>query len=145
MAMTRAQLESLVQRVELFHGLTIDEVEKILSSGMTMLFKTGEVIFYKDTIGNQMYVVLGGKVGVYASGDNCIATLTTGDMFGEMALVTHDKRSATVRGLEDGYLFLLNESTFHRLLTKKAAVQMLLNMVRTLSRRLKEANARLIH
>lgn len=142
MAMTRPQLESLVSRVELFHGLTPDDVERIFRHGMTMLFKKGNVIFYRDTIGNQMYVVLGGKVGVYSDGDKCIAELTTGDMFGEMALVTHDKRSATVRGTEDGYLFVLSESTFHHLLTKKAAIQLLLNMVRTLSRRLKEANAR---
>lgn len=143
MAMTRPQLESLVARVELFHGLTPEDVEKIFRHGMTMLFKKGDTIFYRDTIGNQMYVVLGGKVGVFADGDKCIAELTTGAMFGEMALVTHEKRSATVRGIEDGYLFVLSESTFHHLLTKKAAVQMLLNMVNTLSRRLKDANARL--
>lgn len=143
MAMTRAQLESLIQRVALFQGLTPEEVEKIFAHGLTMTFKKGDVLFYRDTVGNQMYVVLGGKVGVFGDGDRCIATLTTGDMFGEMALVTHERRSATVKALEDGYAFVLNEITFYRLLTKKVAIQILLNMVRTLAHRLKEANARL--
>ncbi|MBP8128445.1 MAG: cyclic nucleotide-binding domain-containing protein [Candidatus Hydrogenedentes bacterium] len=143
MAMTRAQLESLIQRVSLFQGLIPEEVEKIFAHGLTMAFKKGDVLFYRDTVGNQMYVVLGGRVGVFGDGDTCLATLTTGDMFGEMALVTHERRSATVKGLEDGYVFVLNEITFYRLLTKKVAIQILLNMVRTLSHRLKEANARL--
>lgn len=42
-----------------------------------------------------------------------------------MALVTHERRSATVKGLEDGYVFVLNEITFYRLLTKKVAIQIL--------------------
>ncbi|HNR29332.1 MAG TPA: cyclic nucleotide-binding domain-containing protein [Candidatus Hydrogenedentes bacterium] len=142
MAMTRAQIESLIQRVELFNGLTHEEVEKIFAHGLTMAFRKDDVLFYRDTVGNQMFVVLGGKVGVYGDGDKCLATLGTGDMFGEMALVTHERRSATVRALDDGYVFVLNEITFYRLLTKKVAIQILLNMVRTLSRRLKEANAR---
>lgn len=142
MTMTPAQLDSLIRRVDLFHGLTPGEVEKIFSHGMTMNFKRGDVIFYKGTVGNQMYVVLGGKVGVYTDQNKCIAELHTGDMFGEMALVTHDPRSATVTGIEDGYLFMLTETTFHRLLTKKVAIQILLNMVRTLSKRLKETSAR---
>lgn len=143
MPMTQAQLESLVKRVELFHGLTPEEVEKILGKGLTQLIRKDEVVFYAGTVGSTMYVVLGGKVGVFGDDNRCITTLTTGDMFGEMALVTHEKRSATVKAIEDGYLFVLNEETFKRLLDKKVAVHLLFNMVHTLSHRLKLANERI--
>ena len=144
MPLTKAQVQELIERVELFHGISADDVEKIFSHGMTMNTRAGEAVFYKGTVGNQMYVVLGGKLGVYNEAEQCIAELVTGDMFGEMALVTHEPRSATVKAINDSFLFALSENTFHKLMTKKAAVNLLLNMVTTLSKRLKQANSRLV-
>ena len=114
---------------------------KIFSKGMTIRVSKDEVLFYKNTVGNQMYVVLAGKLGVF-SGDTCIASLTTGDMCGEMALVSHEPRSATVKALENSLLFVLTETTVNKLLTKRVAVQLLLNIISTLSKRLRETNAR---
>ena len=134
------KLDELIQRVDLFHGLEREDVSKIFSKGMTMRALKDDVIFFKGTVGNQMYIVLGGKVGVF-SGDKCVAELRTGDMFGEMALVNKEPRSATVKAIEASHLFVLSESTFQYLLTKRVAVQVLLNIVRTMSHRLKAATA----
>lgn len=140
--MDEAKVDALIKTVDLFNGLTREEVAKIFGRGLTMRVAKGDIVFYKDTVGNQMYVVLGGKVGVY-HGKKLIATLRTGDMFGEMALISKDKRSATVVALEDASLFVLQESTFEKLMTKRAAIRILLNIVRTLSHRLRDANAKL--
>ncbi len=140
--MDAAKLDELIRRVEFFHGLDREDVARIFSKGMTERVVKGEVIFYKGTSGNQMYVVLGGKLGVF-NGEKLLATLYPGDMFGEMALVNREPRSATVKAVEDSLLFVLTETTFQHLLTKRVAVQLLLNVVRTMSKRLKESNARL--
>lgn len=137
------QLRALVKQVSLFNGLGEEDVAKIFARGMTIHVNKGEVLFYKDTVGSQMYVVLAGKLGVY-SGEKILAELVTGDMCGEMALVNHAPRSASVKALENSLLFVLSESTVNTLLTKRVAVQLLLNMIRTLSKRLRDANARLI-
>ncbi len=136
------RVQQYIEKVDLFQGLTPDEVVKILAKGITMRCAKGESLFYKGTVGSQMYVVLGGKVGVFTDGKKCVATLNTGDMFGEMALVTKEPRSASVIALEDSHLFVLSESIFEKLLTKRVAIRILLNIVRVLSRRLKELNAR---
>mgnify|MGYP001150788060 CR=1 FL=1 len=136
-----AKVQRYIEKVELFKGLTPEEVIKIVSSGMTMQCVQNEVIFFKGTVGSQMYVVLGGKVGVFGDNDKIIATLTTGDMFGEMALVSKEPRSATVRALETSKLFVLTESAFDKLLTKRVAIRLLLNIIHTLSHRLKASNA----
>jgi CRP-like cAMP-binding protein len=136
-----AKVQRYIEKVELFKGLTPEEVIKIVSSGMTMQCVQNEVIFFKGTVGSQMYVVLGGKVGVFSDNDKLIATLTTGDMFGEMALVSKEPRSATVRALETSKLFVLTESAFDKLLTKRVAIRLLLNIIHTLSHRLKASNA----
>ncbi len=144
MRMNAEQLRAITTRVPFFHGLREEDVAKIFAKGMTVRASKGETVFYKDTIGNQMYVVLGGKLGVY-NGDKMIAALVTGDMCGEMALVSHEPRSATVKALEDSLLFVLSETTVNTLLTKRVAVQLLLNIINTLSKRLREANVRLSH
>ena len=134
--MDTQKLDELIRRVSLFHGLEREDVAKIFSKGMTMRALKDDVVFFKGTVGNQMYIVLGGKVGVF-KGEKCIAELHTGDMFGEMALVNKEPRSATVKAIEASHLFVLSESTFQYLLTKRVAVQVLLNIVRTMSHRLK--------
>jgi CRP-like cAMP-binding protein len=132
---------TLVRDVELFHGLTAEDVGKIFARGMTIRAQKGETIFYKGTTGSQMYVVLGGSVSI-RDGTKVIANLTTGNMFGEMALINNEPRSATVIAEEDSHLFVLSETTFQHLLTKRVAIRILLNIVRTLSHRLRDANVR---
>lgn len=133
----------LLKKIDLFQGLSRDDVLKIYAKGMTMFVPKGQAIFLKGTVGSQMYVVLGGKIGVYDK-NKCIAELKTGDMFGEMALVNKEPRSADVGALEDSEVFVLSESVFQNLLSKRVAIKILLNIIRTLSHRLKEANLRFI-
>ena len=104
-----------------------------------MHVRKGETIFYKDTTGNMMFVILEGQVGVF-DGEKPIATLTAGDMFGEMALINNAPRSATAIAVTDTNLFTLSEEIFQRLLTKRVAVRILLNIVATLSKRLRETD-----
>jgi len=139
-----SKVDQYIEKIDLFHGLTREEVVKIFSKGMTMRCAQGETVFYKGTVGSQMYVVLGGKIGVFDD-DQCFAVLRPGDMFGEMALVNKTPRSATVKALEDSRLFVLSENIFERLMTKRVAIRILLNIVRTLSQRLRDTNAKLVN
>lgn len=136
-----AKFQQLVDHVDMFHGLNVPDVAKIFSKGMTIRVQKGETIFYKGTEGNKMYVVLGGKVGVF-DGEKLLSSLTVGSTFGEMSLLMNAPRNATVVALEISNLFSLTEDVFQRLLTKRVAVQMLLNLSRTLGVRLNEANKR---
>ena len=134
-----AKVDEMIRRVDLFRNLTREDVQKIFAKGMVVRSLKDEVIFYKGTTGSQMYIILGGKVGIFDD-DILIATLRTGDMFGEMALVNQEPRCATARTIEDSLLFVLTETTFQTLLTKRVSVQLLLNIIHTLSNRLKQHN-----
>jgi CRP-like cAMP-binding protein len=127
------------KRVELFKGIEPNDVARILSKGRTMNVQKGEVIFHKGTTGNTMFVVLGGLVALF-DGKKYLATLRTGDMFGEMALINNEPRSASAVASEDCRLFVLDETTFQRLMTKSVAIRMLLNIIATLSHRLRRSN-----
>ena len=135
-------LRRVIKDVELFDGVAAHDVTKIFSRGQSMNVQKDQVIFHEGTTGNQMFIVMGGKVGILKS-KKCIAQLTTGDMFGEMALVSQDKRTATAVALENTSLFVLDETIFEKIMTKRIAIRILLNIIRTLCRRLVEANKRL--
>lgn len=139
--MSMAKYAEMAKRVPLFRGLSPEDVAKIFAKGMTMDVKKGDTVFYQGTTGNQMYVVLGGTVGVF-DGEKHLTTLRPGDMFGEMALINSEPRSATAVAAEDCRLFVLSETIFQRLMTKRAAIRILLNIIGTMSKRLRDMNAR---
>lgn len=137
-----SEFDLIAQRVDLFHGIQPTDIEKIFRRGMTYRVSKGEALFYKGTAGNHMYVILGGTMGVF-DGESQIATLGLGATFGEMSLLLGDARSATVKALEDSVVFKLDEHIFQKLLTKKVAVQMLLNISRSMARRIQDTNLKL--
>ena len=141
--LTPSKCVQLAKRMKLFDGLTPKDVAEVFDKGLTMRWKKGETIVHKDAQADQMYVIVEGRVGVY-NAETHLATLEAGEMFGEMALLTGGKRSATVVALDDStILFALSEKTFHKLLTHHVAVQLLMNIAKTLSQRLCDANERL--
>jgi len=88
-------------------------------------------------------VVARGAFGVYATsaggvGKARLATLTPGDCFGEMALLTQEPRSATVRADEDSEVLELGHERFVELIRQEPAIG--LAIAATLSRRLKAAS-----
>jgi CRP-like cAMP-binding protein len=142
MPLTQEVYETLARKVELFNGLNAEDVESIFSRGMTIRVLKGETLFYKGSMGSQLYVLLGGQINI-VNNKHVIATMHMGDMFGEMALVESQPRSATAVAVEDSHVFVLAEESFDRLLTKKIAVQILMNIVKIFSRRLRDANKKI--
>ena len=100
----------------------------------------------KDTLviqegepGNSAYLIQSGSVEVYTEdGDKKIklATLELGQIFGEMALVFDENRTASVKALEDCNLIVITRQSFQQKLSKtdptiKAIVQMLTRRIIT--------------
>jgi len=81
------------------------------------VYRDGEVILREGEVGDCMYVVQAGRVEVIKekAGDPIrLAVHGEGDFFGEMALVEHDVRSATVRALGEARILTVDKKTFLR-------------------------------
>ncbi len=133
------EIEHHVITSRLLQGLTEEEVKKILEQGLIAQFLKDEVVFYQGDIGNQVYLVLKGSIGIYQDSKE-IARLGEGEIVGEMALLTKQPRSATAKALENSYVLIFSATTFEKLLTKKIAVRLLLNILDILCKRLKLTN-----
>lgn len=69
-----------------------------------------QVIFREGELGNEMFVVLEGRVMISkyipGAGEEALAFLERGDYFGEMALIDHESRSADAKAHEGGAVVL---------------------------------------
>jgi len=76
------------------------------------VYAEGEIIFKEGEEGDRMYVIQSGKVEITkktASGDLTIATLESGEIFGEMALFDRLPRSATAMALGDARILSIDK------------------------------------
>ncbi|MCI0427466.1 MAG: cyclic nucleotide-binding domain-containing protein [Nitrospiraceae bacterium] len=80
-------------------------------------FSAGQIIFSEGQPGEVMYVILEGEVDIQACG-KLIETIHAGDMFGEMALVDSEPRSAKTVARTDCKLVPINKKRFAFLVTE---------------------------
>lgn len=75
-------------------------------------YKQGDIVLHQDEEADGMYVIKSGKVEVEMDG-NKIATLEDGDFFGEMGLMLHAPRNATITVIsEDLSVHFLSKGFF---------------------------------
>jgi len=75
------------------------------------VYKAGDVIFNQGDEAHSMYVIIEGEVEIDILPD-LQETVDKGGFFGEMALITDDPRSATVRAKTDVKLVAVDERRF---------------------------------
>jgi len=132
----------LTETVDFFHGIDPTDLGKLMSFGVTKTLREEVAIFNKGDAGTEMYVILEGGVKI-VDGDTTIATLGPGDTFGEMAVLAAAQRSADAVTTEITNLFILSEDQVQRLMGKRVAIRILLNIVATLSKRLREMDEKM--
>jgi CRP-like cAMP-binding protein len=99
--------------------------------------RPGEVLFKKGDPAQKMYVVLTGAVRI-SDGNTVLEEVSAGDIVGEMALIDHAPRSATVSAASDCTLAEIDERRFLFLIQQTPGFA--LNVMRMLSQRLRRMN-----
>lgn len=99
----------------LFDGMTEEEATATAELFEEGRYLMGDRVTREDDYGYSFFIVLAGKVRVNV-GDNAVAELTPGDHFGEVALVSGERRNATVTALESCRLAKIMTWDFPKLL-----------------------------
>lgn len=104
-------------------------------------YRKGQVVFRQGDPGDCLYYIRWGSVGVYANygkrNEEKLAELRAGDYFGEMGLLDHASRSATVVSLDyDTVLNRISEEEFDEFLHEKPA--RVVDILQRLSHKLRE-------
>lgn len=130
-------------KFRVFADLNEQEIRALIDRSSSAVYKTGEKIISEGEEGHSMFVILRGRVQVFAAGLE-IATLGEGDFFGEIALVDDGLRSADVFALEDCEMLVITRMTLGVLAAVEpgAAIHLLAAIGRSLVRKLRADNAR---
>jgi signal transduction histidine kinase len=136
------------KRVDIFAGLTEEELAQMSDRFEQMHVKADEPVFTEGSPGDYFYVILTGEViinKVIPDPDSTQAPLTVmgpNEFFGEMALIDQFPRSASAIATKDSILIRIGKDSFIELCTNYP--KLLFNLIRTLSFRLRETNTRFI-
>jgi CRP-like cAMP-binding protein len=89
-------------RLDLFKPLSNEARSALAHAANEHIFAAGEAIVHQDAAGDSMFILLRGQARVLLeqTGQQ-IAVIPTGGVFGEMSMLTGDRRTATVRALDD--------------------------------------------
>jgi lysophospholipid hydrolase len=121
-ALTRHRLRVALHTHRTFGDLAPAALEDLESSLEFVALYGGEVLMRQGDLGDDMYIVLSGRVRVTATQADrslrTIAELGSGETVGEMALVTGEPRVATVHAVRDTQLARLTRTSFDRLLER---------------------------
>ncbi len=116
--------------------------------GDTVNYKAGKIIVRQGAVGDALYFILEGSVGVYSSdrrgGENHLRTIGSGGHFGEVGVLEKGQRTANVRATSDCVLFRISAEAFGRIKQDPAlAVPILNGLSRSLALRLADVTNRL--
>ncbi|MGH7864340.1 MAG: cyclic nucleotide-binding and patatin-like phospholipase domain-containing protein, partial [Candidatus Binataceae bacterium] len=99
-----------------FADLSLSTINQLLAELQLIHLPGGEILFRAGDAGNAMYIVLSGRLRVSIEGNHgdseMIRELSRGDSVGELALLTGEARSATIRAIRDTELAMLSRSAF---------------------------------
>ncbi|XFA74035.1 mechanosensitive ion channel [Thermosynechococcaceae cyanobacterium Okahandja] len=110
-------LADLLRNISCFSRCSNADLQMLIELGTRQFYGVGEIICKEGDPGDAFYIVLEGAVEVRSEHlDQILATLYQGEFFGEIAVLTGMRRSATVRALEDTILFVVHRTAVQRLL-----------------------------
>jgi SulP family sulfate permease len=121
----------------------LDHVEMVDCAQTATLFREGQS-------GDSMYLILEGQMRVStekrnSQGSLFLRQLEAGDEFGEIALITHAPRSATLEATQRCVLLKVSSAALHKLMADHPALaaQFLYHVAKTLARGLGETTVKL--
>lgn len=135
--------EMLADYSELFSQLDVVDLQELLDLSTRRQIKARKQVCRKGALGDELYIVLTGKLKVcISSGEGreaILGYLEEGEILGEMALIDGCERSADVVAVHDTELLVIHRLDFLPFL--EARPRACMSMMKALSRRLRKTDA----
>jgi len=134
--------DDVLRRAPLFNALD-DDSAAALQAGVTIVqLARAERLFEEGASGDQLYVILDGKIKLTRAAadgrENLLSVLGPGEMFGELSLFDPRPRTASAVAVTDSSLAALAHANLRNWLTGRPDVA--LHLLQALAQRLRRAN-----
>jgi CRP-like cAMP-binding protein len=110
MASKKAYVEHL-RNIPLFQSFSQKDLEKVAKAGDEVSMPAGSLIIDQGQMGREAFVILDGTATVKRNGKK-VATAGPGTIVGDLSLLDHGPRTATVTCDTDCTLLVLSQRTF---------------------------------
>jgi len=115
-------IAAIRERLPLFAPLTPLQIREFVIHSELHHSKEGDVVFRRDEYANSLYCVLEGGVGIEVEG-GALVQLGRGEFFGEMALISGRRRTATVVATAPSILLEVDRNTMLRLVRSNPPIK----------------------
>jgi len=133
-------IEGLLGQVSVFSALSAEIRTQIAERSVIAEYGAGEFIVRQGDQGDSLYIIRSGSCGVYVrrngKQENRIATIDSGEFFGEMSLLTGEPITATVRAMVDTSVIIIDKENFSKILNDNPTISVQLGEI--LAKRQKE-------
>lgn len=107
---------------ELFSNIDESVIHQLVQRFEPVYLKSGDVIIKENEIGDCVYLILRGRLGIFKNDENgqshIIGESRKGDLIGELALITQEPRTATVAAIRDSILLKLSKNSFDEFIAR---------------------------
>jgi membrane protein len=101
--------------------------------------ETGEVLFRQGEKNKNIYFIYKGEIGIYREGrESAITILSDGEVFGEMAYLLGEPRSATAQAESESVVLIIKKEIFDKIIETNSIISR--TIIENLSERLKKSN-----
>lgn len=130
-----------LKSADLFTQIPGEDLVPVARVAQEVHFKAGETFIKQGDVGDCLYLIVDGDVAIDIREVGRIATRSSKQVIGEMAIITRQPRSADCIALTDVTLLKIDYDDFWELLAEKPPLA--LGVIRVLAQRLEEAVANL--
>lgn len=131
----------LFDRAEIYQSLPAEILIELASTICRVKLEQAETIIWEGRRNDDVFIVVNGELEVIVEcqgQEKRIGLIQTGEVFGEMAFLTHEPRSATVRAVKNSECFAIKASDLHLLAFKYPII--LMHMAKVIAKRLTKKN-----
>lgn len=126
-----AKVKALKQS-PLFEGLSRKQLAHLARLTDDLEVPAGTVLCRQGSLGQEFFVIIEGEATV-TRGGKAVATVGSGDFFGEIALLEHVRRTATVTAATPLRFFVVSDRAFQAVLATDPSIER--KVLRALARR----------
>ena len=137
---------SLIGNIELFKGLSQEEIRVIATEAAVKTYEKDELLFSENNPRKEIFLIAEGKVELFKSTaygeEQRITFFSRYDFLGEGSLMDDSPHSTSARAFERSTVLTLDRELFRS--SGSIALVILSNITKVVSRRMRYANARMM-
>ncbi len=145
--MDSAQISEFIREIELFRGLTPDELQVLSDNTGEQVYQRGAFLFEENGERRDLYIIYQGEVELFKKnvyGEEVrLSYFTRGDFLGEGSWSGESRHSTSARATEKTHVLTVKNDYFAQ--NGQASLKIFSNIARVISRRMRHANNRMVN